>query len=76
MASFSRAFRVVGLQLEHFEIERNRFLDLLRGREIIGHLFEHGRVVPGMRDGFLKKSFTRLISSGFGSASVLKTMEA
>ena len=47
--------RIVRLQLQNLEVERNRFLDLLGGREIVRYLFQHGRIIFRILDGLSEK---------------------
>jgi len=49
---------IVRLQLQNTQIKRNRFLQLLRCRVVIGYILEDARIVPGI----FRRSFENLVS--------------
>jgi hypothetical protein len=68
--------RILGLELEHADVERDRFVELLRRSVEVGDIFQDRDVILRGFGGALEDAFTRRRSSGFGFVSGSKRMEA
>ena len=55
---FLSRVRVFRLQFENTQVKRDRFLQLLRCRVVIGYVLEGARIIPGI----FRRSFENLIS--------------